>query len=90
MKQQPINYQDVIDLGFKSTIQQDPVFFNQYGFDWRITELKLCKHVYIDWDNNTRFCQMIRLDKEGCNILRRKDIKNLDEFKEIIDFFKNK
>ena len=86
-----IKYKDVMDLGFKETFSHDNVYFNQYGYEYSIVELKLTKHVFIDWEKSSRICTMIRINnKEECSIMARYEIQNLRELKDIIDFFIDK
>lgn len=83
-----INYKEIIDLGFKETFSDDDVYFNQYGYQYSIIELKLTKHIYIDWDKPTRICSLIRINnKKECNIMAKYKIQGLEELKKIINFF---
>ena len=85
-----INYKDIIDLGFKETFHDDNVYFNQYGYQYSIVELKLTKYIYIDWEKSSRICSLIRINnKEECSIQAKYIIQNLEELKNIIKFFKD-
>ena len=85
MKQEKINYQDVMDLGFKRKDEHDPVFVKQNGYDWFIVTKKLAKGIYLDWDSETKFVQLIR-HKKGF-IKTKYNVKNLAELKMIDSFF---
>ena len=41
--QEKITYKEIMDLGFNEQIESDPVFYNQYGFDYTIITLNLSK-----------------------------------------------
>jgi hypothetical protein len=84
--QEKINYQDVIDLGFKRSDESDNIFFKQNGFDWFLVTRNLTKRIYLDWDCETHLVQMIRVDKEQ-TIKGRIYIKNLEEVERVIRFF---
>ena len=89
MEQEKIEYQEIIDLGFKEDKSPtDNVYFRTYGFDYVIISKKLSKKLTIFWAKETQFCQMVRVDnnKEG-NVMGRMDLENLEEVKTIIDFF---
>ena len=85
-EQQPINYKDVIALGFLRQQETDHVFFNQYGFDWFIVDMKLQKGLRASWDCNSRLVELIRYDKEQ-TILGRMPIKDLEHLKETLAFY---
>lgn len=88
-EQQQIRYKDVMDLGFIETKCRDNVFRDDYGYDYKIVELNLTKKISIDWNIETRTCELIRINNNvDCDIRARYPIKNLDELKTIIDFFK--
>ena len=85
-----INYKDVMDLGFKEVYHHDEVYFNQYGYKYSIVELKLTKHIFIDWEKPTRMCTLVRINnKQDCEIQAKYTIKSLEELKKIINFFKD-
>ena len=86
MKQERIKYKDVMDLGFNESIESDSVYYNEYGFDYTIVTLKLTKRIYLDWAKETGLAEIIRVDKEG-TIQNRRPVRNLEELKEIVDFF---
>ena len=89
MTQQEIWYDNIQKLGFKEELQDDEIFEKQYGFPYKIITLKLAKGILVDWNQVTRTCQMIRLDKEA-TILGRIPIRNLDDLKTLIEFFLGK
>lgn len=70
--QDRINFRTVIDLGFKvDRSPSDAVFFDRNGYEYFIVYKDYFKgKISIDWDCETRTCEMRRLDKEG-NVLSR-------------------
>ena len=87
-KQEKIDYIDVIDLGFEEEIFDDCVFFNTYGFQYKIVTKQLTKKIYIDWYSVERTCKLVRVDspKTG-NIIAEMKLLNLEQVKQIIDFY---
>lgn len=81
-----IDYQDLIDLGFKRTDHSDSVYYRRHGVDWFIVEMKLSKRWCIDWDQETRQCTLYRHKKGSVQVSM--DIKSLEELKRIIKIFK--
>ena len=91
MIQQEIEYCEIMALGFKVEETSDSVFFNQYGYEYKIFTFSLTNLVYIDWDQVTRTCKMIRLkDRKTCDIVGCIPINDLQHLKEMIEFFKGK
>ena len=91
MNQEKIHYSDIIALGFEQEESHDPIYFEQYGFDYVIITLKLTKRIYIDWAKETQLAEMVRIDspKKG-NIKNRLPIRNLEHLKELVNFFLDK
>ena len=86
MKQEAIEYSDLIDLGFTREDSDDSTFFSEYGFGYFLVYLNLKKGISFDWCINNRTVRMLRCDKQG-NILGEHLIKDLDELKKWIKFF---
>jgi len=91
MKQEKINYREIINLGFTEEIVRDGVYFNRYGFDYAIIEKQLTPHIAINWAKETQLCEMYRVSRksEG-DIVARMNINTLEELKEVIKFFTTK
>lgn len=66
-----IDHADIIKLGFIVTDLHDNVFEQQHGFASRIYQKKLTKRVYLDWDQITRECRIVRTDKDHYIIATR-------------------
>lgn len=86
MKQEKIDYSDVIDLGFKRYDHSDTVFFNRHGYNYFRVELELTKHIYLDWEIETRTVKMVRCNKES-DVLAELPIIYLDHVKQIVKFY---
>ena len=88
MKQEKINYKDIIDLGFEEVEFSDSVYEAVYGYPYCLITKHLTKKIYLDWEKDTRRCKMIRIDsaKTG-NIMAETPIMNLEQVKTLIDFF---
>ena len=86
--QSPIDYGDVMGLGFERQNDNDSVFFNQYGFDYFICVKNLTPNIYIDWDVVTRTCTLIR-HNEDMVISAQLPLVDLAEVENIVNFFKD-
>ena len=85
-EQKAIWFKDVINLGFKSSIEADDVFKDMHGYDYRITTLNVNKEISFDWDNENGTVRMLRCDKEA-TILGDIPIMDLDHLKQMLAFF---
>ena len=91
MKQEKINYSDIMSLGFTEEQCNDSIYFKQYGYSYCMIILNITKKIYLDWSKETQLCEMIRIGSpKNCNIKKRMPIKDLAHLKEIINFFSNK
>lgn len=88
MKQERIRYKDVLDLGFNVSEVSDENYFNEFGFGYEIVTKNLTDLIYLDWEKETGFCFLVRIDglEEG-NIVAKRPIKNLDHLKDTVSFF---
>jgi hypothetical protein len=86
MKQERINYQDVMELGFTEEFCPDAIYESHFGFPYSIITLDLTKRIYIEWAKETGFATIIRTDKAGF-IQARRPIRNLYELKQLVSFF---
>lgn len=86
MKQEKIQYHEIMNLKFKEEFASDSVYFNEYGFEYCIITKALTKKIYIQWAKETQLCDMVRIDKDG-NVKSKMQIKDFTHLKEIIDFF---
>ncbi len=82
-----IRYKDIIDLGFNEDFSpSDKVYQDQYGYDYVIITKKLTKRIYLDWQKETRICELVRTDKEG-NVKSRLVMSDLKSIKDMINFY---
>jgi len=90
MTQERIKYSEIKALNFKETSIEDTVYFNEFGYEYVIIELRLTPKIYLSWEKSTQMCEIVRIDnKRDCNILNRKPIKNLIMLREVVDFYNN-
>ena len=90
MKQEEVDYQAVIDLGFKVGYMDDEVHQKQYGYDDFWVNLKINKRFEVSWCNKTRFLEMQRMKKDRDNegsIEERIPLENLADLKRILFIF---
>jgi len=88
MKQEKINYDEIMALGFNEQVENDSVYEAQNGYPYSVITKDLTKRLSLDWEKETKLCSMIRVDKKkGHNIVAELPIMNLEHLKEIIDFF---
>jgi hypothetical protein len=82
-----IDYIDIINLGFEVEQVNDNIFLNQHGYPYCIFTLFLTKNLYIEWQQPERTCTLNRMDSDS-NIKARRNIRDYEHLREIIDFFK--
>lgn len=89
MKQEPINYEDLIELGFKQHFLECSVHKKQHGYDDFVLEKKLSKKHCINWEHSTRFAELLLMKKSVKDgfIQERFPIKDLDEVKKYMKIF---
>lgn len=83
-----IKYSDVMELGFVEQFEHDPVFFNEYGFQYTIITYDLTDYIFLDWEKHTGVCRLYRVNEDG-DIKGKILIDDLESLKEVIDFFKD-
>ena len=90
MKQEKINYSEIMALGFTEEISEDKSYYAEHGYAYCIITKNLTKKIYLDWEKDTKLCKMVRIDspKTG-NIKAETPIMNLEQIKTLIDFFSN-
>lgn len=88
MIQERIKYGDIMSLDFKEQIENDEVYFKEYGYHWAIITKKLTKNISLDWEKETQLCSMIRVNnKRDSDIMAKMPIMNLEHLKDIVEFF---
>jgi hypothetical protein len=90
MKQEKINYDEIMALGFTEDVQSDSVYEAEHGYRYCIINKELTKKIYLDWEKETKLCKMVRLKnhKTG-DIGAELPIMNLQHLKDMINFFSN-
>ena len=83
-----INYQDVIDLGFKRKNMNDHIFEQQNGYEWFLVRMKLYKGIVAEWSCENRTVQIVRYEKH--TVQQRLQVSNLQNLKNYIEFFTKK
>jgi hypothetical protein len=84
-----IKYKETIDRGFKrKNLGGDEVWFDQYGYEWFITEKRIAKlskgNITANWCPETQTIEVMRLIDN--QIQRRKTFKTIEEFDEFDSF----
>lgn len=90
MKQEKIDYDKIMALGFNEEIASDSCYEAEHGYAYCIITKNLTKKIYLDWQKDTKLCKMVRIDspKTG-NVKAETQIMNLEQIKTLIDFFSN-
>jgi len=90
MKQEKIDYDKIMALGFSEEISSDSCYEAQHGYAYCIITKNLTKKICLDWQKDTKLCKMVRIDspKTG-NVKAETQIMNLEQIKTLIDFFSN-
>ena len=88
MKQEKINYDEIMALGFTEDVLSDSVYEAEHGYAYCIITKNLTKKIYLDWEKETKLCKMVRLSKPKTgDIGAELPIKNLEHLKEMINIF---
>lgn len=89
IKQEPIKYKTVINLGFETIEEEDKVYEDQYGYPYKIIHLELRHNYSFDWDQNTRFVLLYKYEKRNeDNIILTYKIKNTEELHFLVNLLK--
>ena len=90
MKQEKINYDEIMALGFTEEISEDKIYYAEHGYEYAIINKYLTKKIYLDWTKDTKLCKMVRIDSQKTgNIQAETQVMNLEQIKTLIDFFSN-
>lgn len=89
-EQKPIKYQDVIDLGGKrDQFNSDKAYEDEHGHECFWVDIKLTKKFGAHWDCDTRTVEIQKYGGDGGGqILSVLPVKDLEELKMYINFFK--
>jgi len=90
MKQEKIDYDKIMALGFSEEISEDKIYYAEHGYEYAIINKYLTKKIYLDWTKDTKLCKMVRIDSQKTgNIQAETQVMNLEQIKTLIDFFSN-
>ena len=81
-----MTYKEIIDLGFTESVQNDQVYFNEFGYHYSIIELTLTDELAINWYKNSQTQEIFYLNKEQTVLNKR--LLSDKELLSIIDFFR--
>jgi len=84
-----IKYKETIDRGFKrKNLGGDKVWFDQYGYEWFVTEKRIAKlskgNITANWCPETQTIEVMRLIDN--QVVARKSFKTIREFDEFDSF----
>jgi hypothetical protein len=84
-----IKYKETIDRGFKrKNLGGDKVWFEQYGYEWFVTEKRIAKlskgNITANWCPETQTIEVMRLIDN--QVVGRKSFKTIREFDEFDSF----
>ena len=85
--QQPINYCDIMALGFTAEDGNDEVFEKIHGYSYTIFTKMLTPSLMLDWHQTTRLCELLVIRPEDGHIFERIPIKDFTHLQVIIDAF---
>jgi hypothetical protein len=86
-----IHYKETIDRGFeRNDLAGDSVWFNEFGYEWFITEKQLIKskkgEIVANWMPDTKTIEVIRL-VDGM-VKARRPFSEIEEFEEFETFIR--
>ncbi len=93
MEQKKLNYSDVTALGFTTEKDEDQgdfqdAFFKKYGYSHSYIQMDLPHWMFLEWEQETRMCFLVRTVGQGAEQTERKmPIRDLNHLKEVIAFF---
>ena len=86
--QQPINFCDIMALGFKMERGHDPVFERQHGYEYKIFTKMLAPTLMLDWNQETRLCQLFVIRPEDGHIYDRIPVTDINSLQTLVNSFK--
>ena len=85
--QQPINFCDIMALGFKMESGHDSVFFNQHGYEYKIFTKMLAPTLMLDWNQETRLCQLFVIRLKDGHIYQRIPVIDTNSLQTLVNSF---
>ena len=86
--QQPINFCDIMALGFNIESGHDPVFERRHGYEYKIFTKMLAPTLMLDWDQETRLCQLFVIRPEDGHIYQRIPVTDTNSLQTLVNSFK--
>jgi hypothetical protein len=86
--QQPINYCDIMALGFTAEDGHDSVFEKMHGYPYTIFTKMLAPTLMLDWQQTTRLCEVLVIRPEDGHIYDRIPVIDTNSLQTIVNSFK--
>jgi hypothetical protein len=86
--QQPINFCDIMALGFNIESGHDAVFFKQHGYPYKIFTKMLAPTLMLDWNQGTRLCEVLVIRPEDGHIYDRIPVTDTNSLQTLVNSFK--
>ncbi len=86
--QQPINYCDIMALGFTAEDGHDSVFEMMHGYPYTIFTKMLAPTLMLDWQQTTRLCEVLVIRPEDGHIYDRIPVTDTNSLQTLVNSFK--
>jgi hypothetical protein len=86
--QQPINYCDIMALGFTAEDGHDSVFEKMHGYPYTIFTKMLAPTLMLDWQQTTRLCEVLVIRPEDGHIYQRIPVIDTNSLQTLVNSFK--
>jgi hypothetical protein len=86
--QQPINFCDIMALGFTAEDGHDFVFEQMHGYPYTIFTKMLAPTLMLDWNQETRLCEVLVIRPEDGHIYQRIPVIDTNSLQTLVNSFK--
>jgi hypothetical protein len=86
--QQPINFCDIMALGFTAEDGHDSVFEMMHGYPYTIFTKMLAPTLMLDWQQTTRLCEVLVIRPEDGHIYQRIPVTDTNSLQTLVNSFK--
>jgi hypothetical protein len=86
--QQPINFCDIMALGFTAEDGHDEVFEKMHGYPYTIFTKMLAPTLMLDWQQTTRLCEVLVIRPEDGHIYDRIPVTDTNSLQTLVNSFK--
>jgi hypothetical protein len=86
--QQPINFCDIMALGFTAEDGHDSVFEMMHGYPYTIFTKMLAPTLMLDWNQGTRLCEVLVIRPEDGHIYDRISVTDINSLQTLVNSFK--